>query len=459
MQSDAAVRPRDRMFRYGLKPRGPLADLAEGILAEFLLVEQATRARRRRRRPADLEALRHAIAAIVANLAYHVLFPPRGGGRITMPLSRLPDARGRVAAGFSHTLRPTLEMLDGIGVLHFAGAAEQGLASTIAPSDVFAGEVVDRGATGADFDRAREYDTTFARKDRSGKKTLLPWPSTDESATIEGEMAVINRRLEDVVLHVVGDVPVDHEDRRLVRHFTSPWFVDEPTLACGGRLFGGFWQTLRRTDRRHIRIGGEPVVEVDFRQAFPRLAYAQQGVPAPSGDLYSLPGLEGLHGAHRAAVKQAVGCLLFCHGKLRRWPEEVAEGLPEGWTVPRFRKAFLKAHKPLRPILGTGIGHQLMRTESDILMRVLLRCAEAGVVVLPLHDAVICARSSSSFVSHVMEEESLSVCGQVLPVSVDERGPSCPAQRPLPTPSPPPPSTLWLPHKRGGLPTSKKGTP
>ena len=43
----------------------------------------------------------------------------------------------------------------------------------------------------------------------------------------------------------------------------------------GGRLFGGFWQTMPRPDRfKRIRICGEPVALVDYGQLFLRLAYA-----------------------------------------------------------------------------------------------------------------------------------------------------------------------------------------
>ena len=61
----------------------------------------------------------------------------------------------------------------------------------------------------------------------------------------------------------------------------------------GGRLFRGFWQTLpKRARLLGISIEGEGVVELDYSQLNPMLAYARVRCSPPSGDAYTLPGLE-----------------------------------------------------------------------------------------------------------------------------------------------------------------------
>jgi hypothetical protein len=59
-------------------------------------------------------------------------------------------------------------------------------------------------------------------------------------------------------------------------------------------------------------------------------------------------------------------------------------------------------HAPIADRLGTLIGFELQRTESDILVTVLLMCFERDIVVLPIHDAVLCPTSRADEVEAVM---------------------------------------------------------
>ena len=48
------------------------------------------------------------------------------------------------------------------------------------------------------------------------------------------------------------------------------------------------------------------------------------------------------------------------------------------------------------------IGFELQRAESDILVAVLLTCFKRGIIVLPIHDAVLCPASPADDVEAVM---------------------------------------------------------
>lgn len=93
------------------------------------------------------------------------------------------------------------------------------------------------------------------------------------------------------VLHVTSwtstiiDRLVTPRHRQLHRVFNGDY-------ASGGRLYGGWWQTLPRNLRKHIRIDNEPVVNVDFATMHLGLAYAQEGRQPPRGDLYDLTGTD-----------------------------------------------------------------------------------------------------------------------------------------------------------------------
>ena len=203
----------------------------------------------------------------------------------------------------------------------------------------------------------------------------------------------------------------------------------------GGRLFGGFWQTLKSERRRHIRINSEPVVVLDYGSMFTRLAYAEVGATPPNGDLYAIPGLEG----YRSGVKMAMNCFLFDGGPRRSWPSALGVGvgdddevaadpcsaaarfdarLPKGWGVGKTRKAILHVHPTLKTAWGRSLGYQLMFQESQILIAVLKHLASLNVSALGLHDGLMVAVSNKEVAKKVMMEVAEGITGTPIPVSM-----------------------------------------
>jgi hypothetical protein len=60
-------------------------------------------------------------------------------------------------------------------------------------------------------------------------------------------------------------------------------------------------------------------------------------------------------------------------------------------------------HARIAHLFGTGLGFQLMRIESDMLIGVITHLASAGVTALPLHDAVLVAESKADFAVNTMQ--------------------------------------------------------
>ncbi|WEK51158.1 MAG: hypothetical protein P0Y66_03760 [Candidatus Kaistia colombiensis] len=293
-------------------------------------------------------------------------------------------------------------------------------ATTIAPSGGFRGEVLSYAFTMHDFRWSPVIDCIrLNRKDRQGRREAFAIPTTAEAALYREEMAAINGYLASADIAYVGNDPVDTSDRLMARYFNHPPHVPRPSLDLGGRMFGGFWQGLKRGARRHIRINGEPIVELDYGQMFPRLAYAHvQASPGTDVDLYALPQLADIRPEHRSTVKKAFNALMFKAGAMRKWPPEIAEGLPSGCSVKAFRKALLARHPSLADILNTGIGYRLMNRESCIMCRVLMGCIALGITVLPIHDAVLCPASAAFMVQQIMADAARYVVGHTVPVSV-----------------------------------------
>ena len=102
--------------------------------------------------------------------------------------------------------------------------------------------------------------------------------------------------------------PIDPTRRSVRRIFNNgSWYE-------GGRLFDGFWETMRRDDRfQFIRIcternpEGERIANIDFSQLFPTLAYHKIGRAPPEGDLYDIVG----DGSSREGWKKLVNAMLF----------------------------------------------------------------------------------------------------------------------------------------------------
>lgn len=366
-----------------------------------------------------------ALWAILANLAHFILFPPEGGA-IVLPMGHRgePWAERPPLPGMGKTLPGLISTLEAVGMLERRSPSITGHATTIKPTGAFADEVRSRGVSGADFGRRRGLldCVRLTRKDSEGKKTNVRLPAGEAVAAVRSEVECFNKWLEACDIRYVGNDPVDTRERRLTRHFSLPRHVDTLSLDYGGRLFGGFWQQIPKERRTHIRINGEPIAEVDFGQMFPRLAYAQVGQEPPSGDLYALPGAEGLSGDQRGVIKKAFNALLFKYGTLRRLPSEITDGLPYGWTAGRIKRAITSRHPAIAHLLNVGTGYRLMHTESVIACAVVRRCMEEGMTVLPLHDAMLTAVSNAPQVKSIMEEAGREISGQHLSTSIKHLG-------------------------------------
>ena len=94
----------------------------------------------------------------------------------------------------------------------------------------------------------------------------MEYKDTSETQRYREEMGAINSWLANAEINFDESVIengklVDWNERRLRRVFTRRRFD------CGGRLFGGFWQSLAKKERREgVEIQNEKAVELDYGQ-------------------------------------------------------------------------------------------------------------------------------------------------------------------------------------------------
>lgn len=235
---------------------------------------------------------------------------------------------------------------------------------------------------------------------------------------MSGTVDQINGYLGEADIAFVGNERVDTADRYMARYFNRPnGSTAKDDLKLGGRLFGGFWQPMSKIMRRHIRIDGEPVVEIDYGQVLPRLAYAAKGKCASEDeDLYHMPEIDP-DGRYRPGIKKAVSAMFY---GTKRFSAEIVSMLPEGLHLSKFRTAVARRHPTLASLIQPGslLGYALLHRESSMMVAILLACMAQGITALPIHDAVIVPKSAQATVSGIMRQVAIDVTGVSIPVTV-----------------------------------------
>jgi hypothetical protein len=254
---------------------------------------------------------------------------------------------------------------------------------------------------------------------------LVNYRSNLAADRLRVEMDCINAALDEADIHLdveaIADLPdsetVDPGDRWLRRVFNN----GHTDFRHGGRLAGGFWMDLPKAVRlAAITIGGERVAELDYKAMMPRLLYAHIGHPyPPQQDPYAIPGIPA---KHREGVKKLLASLTFGPTALQRWPRGCRDLFPAGTCRETVIRLLRHHHFPIADCFGSLIGFELQRKESDILVAVLLNCIDRGIIVLPVHDAVLCPASRADEVEAVMLDTFMAITGGAS-ASVTSSGP------------------------------------
>ena len=191
---------------------------------------------------------------------------------------------------------------------------------------------------------------------------------------------------------------VDPAHRRLRRIFNNSDF------AHGGRLYGGFWQAMSSDERQeHILIESDCCVELDYGQMSLAILYGLTGAKPPEGDLYDLS-TQGIPTSYRKGIKTVIQALINSSKVPTKMPKGVRKLIPSRYTIKDILEAVARKHPAIYPQMTSGIGMQLFRKESDILVDVLETLRSEGIVALPVHDAVIVMDEHHLQATKIMKE-------------------------------------------------------
>jgi hypothetical protein len=379
-----------------------------------------------------LPAFNVTVTTLVANLATAAWETNTGRMAVHMPTAWAQGLGRYVCPDVPvKMLKRVLDAAETDGFLSMR-RGRRGIATTISPTPMFRHELDRRKvAVGDVLRRDGEELIILSRKTKAeitkgdtretrDQRQRVPYEDDNTTNAMRSDMILINTHLATADLGFEPDSQMANVNvalRRLRRHFNLLPEQAQPSFDNGGRLFGAFWSNLDRARRRaSLRIDGEHIAEVDFNAMFTRLAYAKLGEALSDDDPYTAIAQDLKAG--RSGIKQGVNALFFTQGLLKRWPSEIASGLPKGVMVRHLYEVVVQHLPALEPVLGTPIGYSFMRTESDILVASMRKLITMGITALPLHDATLVARSKAQAVKQVLEDTGLEITGVRLPVGI-----------------------------------------
>ncbi len=172
----------------------------------------------------------------------------------------------------------------------------------------------------------------------------------------------------------------------------------------GGRLYGGWWQTIPKQARKHITIAGEWTTEPDFGCLHPGLMYAAVGAEL-EGDAYEVAGFG------RTTCKVALNTLINSTSESQairsltdQRPSSSSSRLSRH-EAERLVNALHKRHRQIRGLLGRDAGIVLQNVAGRMCLVICRRLFGEGIPVLPVHDSFVCRERDAARVEEVMREE------------------------------------------------------
>lgn len=387
-----------------------LAQAVQCLRDALLLHETDSGSRKRARKEADKEKFGLAVEALACNLI--LLSAIESSPKLAVPRSHGFLWRGDGSANpvYGQHFLSAINGLASLGLIEeerrgYRLSARMRVPSLIRPSTALAQHLP---LAPPDWRSVKQIDDRALiilkeGKDDDGRAATIAFRETANTRQLAGQMRRINEFLRSADIGVTGqntglslgkDGQVIAPYRRSLRRI-----FNNDNWQHGGRLAGGFWMGMERGERfERIRIDGERIVDVDYRQLFPRLAYVRARKPQPVGDIYDVAG----DGSGRDGWKTLMNAMLFSEGTLRGWPKDTLQHFPPGTKLRDAIKMLVARHAPIADLFGAGLGFQLMRIESDMLIGIITYLASIGVTALPLHDAVLVAESKADVAADAM---------------------------------------------------------
>ena len=133
----------------------------------------------------------------------------------------------------------------------------------------------------------------------------------------------------------------------------------------GGRLYGGVWQQLSKSERKNLFIDGKSLITIDYSQMNPNLMYGIVKEEPPLEDSYRIPGFE----EHRDGIKLVFNSSLFRKTNMTRFPIGSKCLFSTGAKIEEVLGSIKKVHPKISHMLNTELGYELFYLESRFVFK------------------------------------------------------------------------------------------
>jgi hypothetical protein len=249
---------------------------------------------------------------------------------------------------------------------------------------------------------------------KDADKHLVDYRDTDKTEAERRVMRSINEAISGHSISI--ETPHGVRDGDLVRFarscvnlgHTDLYRVFNTTWVKGGRMYGGWWQSVPGDQReQYMLIDGRPVAEEDYSQLHARMLYRLEGWILPDDeDAYSIDGFD------RSVVKVAFHILINADGyDSARNAVAFKTGLTHGEA-----KALINSLKAKHVLISnhfhSGLGLKMQFLDSAIAKTVMKEMMlRNDVCCLPVHDSFIVPSEHRDMLVDVMRrayEEAMS---------------------------------------------------
>ena len=387
--------------------------LVKEVIEKFIHTEVSKESRRRKRKPEDHKRFLRTIEVIICDLIHNHLSDQNRGiaiSRSNRVLSRTSRYKNEVLNKTIPYLLdvlklPELQMLEQVvGCINYFYPDKNGNLRTVVKAGKHLVHLIQKYHVELeDLGLSDGEETIILKREKNDlwdHGGTLEYKDNDLTNLYRGEMRLINQWIKNADLnymepfHGKDKHNYDLDCRLLKRYFTRGSFKS------GGRLFGGFWQQIKKVHRENLLIEGENIVVLDYSQMTPKILYGYCGSVPQMEDCYHIKGYEYC----RKGIKKVFNAMTFSNEPMTRFPKDINSLFPVNTRFKDVSDAIENEHSRIAHLFYTGIGHYLQFMESQILVEVLLKLIDNGIIALPVHDAVFVGWTHVYKSTQVMEQ-------------------------------------------------------
>jgi hypothetical protein len=401
----------------------PASPEAKALVNDIINIIEQAEHRQRARKAKDKAAFRAAVGLVVGDLLIALEVKEHGWSYHGLSPATFDDR----PVGYK-TFKPIVETMEAVGLIGISKGRNikapqfnegttsyyPGFASRFRPTQVL---VSMAKASGVGQGQAREYfihqlpkkvievrtksTKAFGRK-ATGKR--MKFEHTEKSRAMEADVKSLNKFL--------AGFELEGGSFSGYRRLFARGDVDGFDFQWGGRLYGvgdlGY-QTIKKTERQKMTIGGEEVVEIDINASYLTILHGIAGHPLPNrDDLYAIGGY------NRTIVKAWITATIGHNGFHARWPKNAIQEIKDA-GVDKSSELTMTSLQPIIldhfPMLADWPSQKitwadLMFIESEIIIGTMTELMHShGIPCFSVHDSIIVRESDQQIAMETLKDQ------------------------------------------------------